>query len=140
MHPETNEPTTTGQSEPASIKPVTIDPTDPNNTLHPSPDELTEETRALVNAVRTRAQVDAKAAGDFSRETYLNTVRQLRETVETNKLFDPEEIEKSFTIVQQEAEKNWNAIVKEVNDFGDRLTQASKAAWDIMTQSNDRPN
>jgi Zn-dependent M32 family carboxypeptidase len=121
------------------IKPVTIDPNDPTNDLSSEPDELTEETRALVNAVRTRAQVDAKSAGDFTRETYLNTVRQLREAVEANKLFDPEQIEQSFNIVQQEAEKNWNAIVKEVNDFGDRLSQASKAAWEIMTKSNDEP-
>ncbi|MEB3213432.1 MAG: hypothetical protein VKL39_18940 [Leptolyngbyaceae bacterium] len=129
MHPEINETQT--------IKPVTIDPNDPANELHSHPDELTEETRALVNAVRTRAQVDAQSAGDFTRETYLNAVRQLREAVEENKLFDPEQVEKSFSIVQQEAERNWNAIVKEVTDFGDRLSQASKAAWDIMTQQKD---
>lgn len=97
-------------------------------------DPLTEETKALVAAVRTRAEVDAQSAGDFTREAYLNTVRQLRETVEQNKLFDPDQIEQSIATAQQEAEKNWNVFVKEVTDFGDRLSEASKAAWDIMTQ------
>lgn len=94
---------------------------------------LKEETKALVDAVRKRAQADAQSAGDFTRDAYLNAVRQLRETVEQNKLFDPEQIERSFEMIQTEAEKNWNSIVKEVTEFGDRLSEAAKAAWDILT-------
>jgi len=100
-------------------------------------EKLKEETKALVEAVRKRAQADAQSAGDFTRDAYLNAVRQLRESVEQNKLFDSEQVERSFEMVQQEAEKNWNAIVKEVTEFGDRLSEAAKAAWDILTQPKD---
>ena len=100
-------------------------------------EELKQETKALVEAVRKRAQSEAQSAGDFTREAYLNAVRQLRETVEQNKLFDPEQVERSFEMIHQEAEKNWNSIVKEVTDFGDRLAEAAKVAWDILTQPKD---
>ena len=98
---------------------------------------MKEETKALVDAVRKRAQADAQSAGDFTRDTYLNAVRQLRETVEQNKLFDPEQVEHSFEEIQHEAEKNWNSIVKEVTDFGDRLSEAAQTAWDILTHPKD---
>lgn len=114
---------------------------------------MQQETQALVDAIRMRAQMDAESAGNFTRETYLNAVRQLRETVEKNKLFDPEQVEQSFASVQQEAEKNWQSVeqsfasaqqeadknwqsvVKDVTEFGDRLSEAAKVAWDIITQS-----
>lgn len=98
-------------------------------------EEIRQETQALIEAIRMRAQMDAESAGNFTRETYLNAVRQLRDTVEKNKLFDPDQIEQSFESVQQEAEKNWQSVVKDVTDFSDRLSEAAKVAWDIMTQS-----
>ncbi len=98
---------------------------------------LKEETKALVEAVRKRAQADAQSAGDFTRDAYLNAVRQLRETVEQNKLFDPEQVERSFEMIQNDAEENWNSIVKEVTEFGDRLSEAAKVAWEILTQPKD---
>lgn len=100
-------------------------------------EELRQETQALIDAIRKRAQMDAESAGDFTRETYLNAVRQLRETVEANKLFDPEQIEKSFEQVQQEAEKNWQSVVNEITDIGDRFSEAAKVAWDIITKSQE---
>lgn len=134
---------TTESNRPDTSAIVEVDPdtnalveTDTETTTEES-ETITQETQALVDAVRKRAQVDAQSAGDFTRETYLNAVRQLRETVEQNRLFDPEQVEKSFEMVYQEAEKNWNSIVNEVTEFGDRLSEAAKTAWDILTQPKD---
>lgn len=104
-------------------------------------DEVRRETKALVEAIRKRAQADAHSAEEFTRDTYLNAVRQVREQIEQNKLFDPERVEDSIVMVQKEAEKNWQAIVDEVTEFGDRLSEAAKAAWDILMQpkSDDEP-
>jgi len=95
--------------------------------------DLKQETKALVDAIKKRAQAEAKGAGDLTRDAYLNAVRQARETIEQNKLFDPERIEYSFWLVQKEAEKNWQSVLDEILMIGDRLADAAKAAWDALT-------
>jgi vacuolar-type H+-ATPase subunit E/Vma4 len=97
-------------------------------------DEIQRETKALIDAITHRAQAEAYAAGEFTRETYLKVVRQAREAVEQNQLFKPDELEKSIDSIQKEAEKNWNALVTEVNELGDRLSEAAKAAWEKLMQ------
>lgn len=97
-------------------------------------DEIQRETKALIDAITHRAQEEARSAGEFTRETYLKVVRQAREAVEQNQLFKPDELEKSIDSMQKEAEKNWNALVTEVNELGDRLSEAAKAAWEQLMQ------
>ncbi len=70
---------------------------------------------------KKRAQAEAKGAGDLTRDAYLNAVRQAREAIEQNKLFDPERLEYSFWLVQKEAERNWQSVLDEVLVIGDRL-------------------
>lgn len=101
-------------------------------------DDLKNETKALIDALKKRAQVEAQSAGTLTREAYLNAVRRARETVEGNQLIERDRIEYSFTLIQKEAEKNWHSVVKEVADLGDRLADAAKAAWDILTTPRSR--
>jgi hypothetical protein len=102
--------------------------------------EVQDETQALIEAIRKKAQVEAQHAGEFTREAYLSAVRRIRESVEESKLFDPEKVEESISTIQKEAEKNWQTIAQEVQDFGDRLAEAAKAAWDIlMPHDKDTP-
>lgn len=103
------------------------------------PDDVRQETQALIEAIKQRAQQEAqtaedlaKSAGDFTRETYLKLVRQAREAVEQNRLIDPDEIQRSAQQLQADAEKNWEALVKEVTDLSDRLSEAAKAAWEKL--------
>lgn len=104
-----------------------------NQNMPNESDEVKNETMALIEAIKRRAQSEAKGAGDLTRDTYLTAVRQAREAIEQNKLFDPDRIEYSFKLLQMDAEKNWEAIVKEVATFGDRLADAAKAAWETLT-------
>lgn len=99
-------------------------------------DQVRQETKALVEALRRRAQSEAQAAGDLTRETYLNAVRQAREAIEQNKLIDPERIEKSFEMLQKEAEKSWHSIVEEIAEIGDRLSEAAKEAWNTLMKTD----
>jgi hypothetical protein len=95
---------------------------------------LDDETRALIDAIKKRAQAEAQSAGTLTREAYLNAVRQARQVIEQNQLvLDPNRLENSFAAIQNEAAKNWDSIVKEVSELGDRLTDAAKAAWDALT-------
>ena len=105
-----------------------------------TPDEIKQETTALIDAIRSKALTEAKEAGELARENYLDTVRRIRQDIEERKLFDPQRIDEAVKYIQKEVEKDWdgvvkewNTVVKEVSSFGDRLNEAAKAAWEILT-------
>ena len=67
-------------------------------------------------------------AGNLTRETYIRTVLQARETVENKKLIDPEELEK-------EAQKHWQSLSKGTSTLGSRLGSATvKGATNLGTR------
>jgi diphthamide synthase (EF-2-diphthine--ammonia ligase) len=94
--------------------------------------EVKNETMALIEAIRTKAQSETLKAGDFTREKYLEAIRSVREEVDRMN-FNPERVEDTFRLMQQEVEKDWEAMVKKVAELGDRLGDAAKAAWDVLT-------
>ena len=96
-------------------------------------EDLKRETMALIDAIKKRAQLETKSATEYTRDAYLNAVKQAREKIEQDKLFDPERISYSIKLIQMDTEKNWESIVKEVSTLGDRLAEAAKAAWDVLT-------
>ena len=101
---------------------------------------LQEETAALMEAIQRRAVQEAQLAGEMTREAYLSTVRQMRETVEQSPLINPTDIETSVGQFQKDAEQNWQLFVNDVTGFGDRLTKAAQAAWDILTEEDHPPH
>lgn len=96
-------------------------------------EQVKRETEELVEVAVRKAQAEATKAGEFARENYLEAIRNIRTELESSQLFDPERIEYSFKLMQMDAEQNWDAIVKEVTDFGERLNEAAAAAWAILT-------
>lgn len=103
-------------------------------------DELQRETMNLIEAIKKKAQSEAQKAGEFTREEYLKAVRTAREEVEKLNLFNKQQIENSVEMMENDAEKNWDQLVKEVTSLGDRLTEAAQTAWDIITTPrSDRP-
>lgn len=127
----------------------------PTNSQPEAADEITEETRALVekampdesdevkehlvglvNAIKKRAQAQSQAAGDMSREAYLQAVRQAKEALDTVGKFTQDSqksIEKAVSTVEEEARSNWESILKETEKIGHRLDKAAAAAWEILT-------
>lgn len=101
--------------------------------------DVKDETAALIEALKRRAQVEAQSAGTLTRETYLSAVRQARETIEQNQLIERARIENAFDMVQNEATKNFESIVAEVQELGDRLQAAAQAAWDVLTAPRPKP-
>ncbi|MCC5639564.1 hypothetical protein LC593_27825 [Nostoc sp. CHAB 5844] len=95
-------------------------------------DEVKHETKALIEALKRRAQAEAESAGTLTRETYLNAVRQARQAIEGEKLIERDRLEHAWVVIQEEAEENWHLLWKEVADFGDRLQSAAKAAWEAF--------
>ena len=96
-------------------------------------DDVKNETKALIDAIKKRAQVEAQSAGTLTRETYLNAVRQARQAIEDNPIIERDRIEHAFEMIQQEAQKNWDSVAKEFQDLGNRLQAAAQAAWDVLT-------
>lgn len=106
-------------------------------TSTPATPTLQSETEALVEAIKRRAQAEVQAAETLTREAYLNAIKQARANIEQTKLIDPDQIEASILHLQQDAERNWNAIAQEIQSFGDRLSEAAKAAWETLTQGSE---
>ncbi|MBS3030629.1 MAG: hypothetical protein HCA25_27325 [Dolichospermum sp. DET50] len=95
-------------------------------------DAVKQETTALLEAIKKRAQAEAETAGTITRETYLNAVRQVREAIERNKLIERDSLEYSWTVIQEELERNWYLLSKDVTDLGERFQNAAKAAWEAF--------
>jgi hypothetical protein len=102
---------------------VTVEPTEED-------DEIKRETQALIAAIRKRAQAEVQSAGDFSRDAYLNAIRQARATVEQSQLvIDPQRLEQTIQTLQNEADKSWHVIVGEIESVGFQLADAARLAW-----------
>ncbi|WP_036477526.1 hypothetical protein [Myxosarcina sp. GI1] len=95
-------------------------------------DAVKDETKALVEAIRMRAQSEIENAQTLTQDAYLNAVRSAREAVEQNELLDPKRIEHSVEIIQRDARENWEKTVEEIYKLGDRLQEAAQAAWDVL--------
>ena len=95
-------------------------------------DQIKAETKALVEAIRKRAQSEIENAQTLTQDAYLNAVRSAREAIEKNKLLDPKRIEHSVEMIQRDAQENWQKTVDEISALGDRLQEAAQAAWDIL--------
>jgi hypothetical protein len=95
-------------------------------------DELKRETKGLIEALRRRAQAEAESAGTLTRETYLKAVRKARETIEKEKIMESDRLEYFWVVFQEEAERNWHLMMKELVDFNTRLQHALKAGWEAF--------
>jgi hypothetical protein len=67
--------------------------------------DLKEETKALIEAIKKRAQSEIQTAQDLTHEGYLSAVRKAREAIEQTQLIDPDRIEHSVQLIQEEAQK-----------------------------------
>ncbi|MEH2360358.1 hypothetical protein [Nostoc sp.] len=99
-------------------------------------DEVKRETKALIEALKRRAE--AESAGTLTRETYLKAVRQARELIEGRKLMERDRLEDSWAVIQDEAERNWHLMMKDVVDFSFRLQKAAIAAWETFNNPYSR--
>ncbi len=101
-------------------------------------DDVKQETKELIEALKRRAQAEAESAGTLTRETYLNAVRRAREAIEGEKLIERDRLERSWTIIQEEAERNWHLLWKDFAELGIRFQDAAKAAWEAFTAPRPR--
>ncbi|WP_375504575.1 hypothetical protein [uncultured Nostoc sp.] len=99
-------------------------------------DEVKRETKALIEALERRSQ--AESAGTLTRETYLKAVRQARELIEGRKVKERDRLEDSLAIIQDEAERNWHLMMKDLVDFSFRLQKAAIAAWETFNHPYSR--
>ncbi|MDZ8227370.1 MULTISPECIES: hypothetical protein [unclassified Nostoc] len=99
-------------------------------------DEVKRETKALIEALERRSQ--AESAGTLTRETYLKAVRQARELIEGRKVKERDRLEDSWAIIQDEAERNWHLMMKDLVDFSFRLQKAAIAAWETFNHPYSR--
>ncbi len=95
-------------------------------------ESIKQATKALVEAIKKRAQSEIKNAQTITRDAYLKAVGHAREAIEQNQLIEPERVEHSVKIIQKEAQENWHKIAQEITDLGQRLQEAAQGAWDVL--------
>lgn len=95
-----------------------------------------QETKQLVEALKSRAQREVQGAQQVTLDTYLGAVRKAKETLQGSQTFDPDKIERSMGLIQADAQKNMASVMEELKEMGDRLgdriTDAAQAAWDTF--------
>ena len=95
-------------------------------------ERIKEATKALVEAIKKRAQSEIENAQTITRDAYLKAVNNAREAIEQNQLIEPEQVEHSVQIMQKEAQENWHKIAQEITDLGQRVREAAQGAWDVL--------
>ena len=95
-------------------------------------ESIKEATKALVEAIKKRAQSEIKNAQTITKEAYLKAVGHAREAIEQKKVIEPERVEKAVKMIQKEAQENWHKIAQEITDLGHRLQEAAQAAWEVL--------
>lgn len=59
-------------------------------------------------------------------------MRQARELIEGRKEKERDRLEDSWAIIQDEAERNWHLMMKDLVDLSFRLQKAAIAAWETF--------
>ncbi|MEB3283156.1 MAG: hypothetical protein VKK42_29970 [Lyngbya sp.] len=103
----------------------------------PSGTQPQKETQALLEAIQNLVKVELQTAAEINRDVYTEAVKNVRERIEQIRLIDKEQIESSFKEFEADAENNFQGIVKDLADLGQRLTQATQAFWDVLTAPRD---
>ncbi|MBN3926871.1 hypothetical protein [Nostoc sp. NMS4] len=58
--------------------------------------------------------------------------------IEGRKLMKRDRLENSWAVIQDEAERNWHLLMKDVVDFSFRLQKAAVAAWETFNNPYSR--
>ena len=102
------------------------------------PEAVKQETMQLVEALTTRAQSELQGAQQVSLDMYLGAVRNATEMLQENRVFDPQKIERSLSMIQADAQKNMESVLDDIKKFGerlgDRVDAAAKAAWETFNR------
>ncbi|MGB3267602.1 MAG: hypothetical protein WBA89_27035 [Microcoleus sp.] len=70
-------------------------------------DETIAETAALFEAIKKRATAEFQAAGELTREAYLNAVNKASSAIDENKSTAKERMTEAVSLIKKESEKNW---------------------------------
>ncbi|MGL5062369.1 MAG: hypothetical protein ACRC62_20520 [Microcoleus sp.] len=73
-------------------------------------EETVKETAALFDAIKKRATAEMQAAGEITREAYLNAVKKAQAAFAQNKSIAQDRMQSAVGLVQKEGEKNWLVI------------------------------
>jgi hypothetical protein len=92
-------------------------------------DEIRRETKALIAAIRNRAQAEMQTAGHLSREAYLRAVRRTRESIEQAPTFNPNALDINWQEAQRIAEKSFLVMSAEAEAMTVRVANLAKDAW-----------
>jgi sugar-specific transcriptional regulator TrmB len=112
MSTEVTPPTDSETETTATDEIITLNSTE--NSTENEVTQVTEATKALVEALKRLA------------ETKIQSVSSLPKEVSTN-------IEQTVKELQTNADKSWQSVVQHLGDIDERVMKALKAAWEILS-------
>lgn len=102
-------------------------------------DEVQYHAMALIEAIKKRAETQMQATGDMTRENYISAMRQAQSTLETTGSFFTEQrhtLATTLSQIEDQANKNWETLISDVQKVGNRIDRAINAAWQVLTESD----
>jgi hypothetical protein len=96
------------------------------------PDEVKDALKQLIEAVKRRATVEAKSAGNVTKEAYLAALAKTRQLMAERNIdlpIDRERIDKSIGLLEVEARKNWQVAVTEAKHIGNKIGKLARKTW-----------
>ncbi|MGC9524628.1 MAG: hypothetical protein ACP5D7_03725 [Limnospira sp.] len=119
------------QNQETSLVPQ--EPATSSDEKSPKFEDIQKETQELMDAIRRLALSEMEAAGEFSQEAYIRSVRNARDTIERFQGVTREQMEKSVQTIESQAEKNWSGVLEEIQEWSHRIVKATQAFFDVLS-------
>ena len=135
----TNEPSTKNpDSQDSSIVPISEETkTLVEQKMTDESDEIKQKMGELIELIKKRAESELDQIGELSREEYIRVINQAKETLKKTEDFFGEQqqsLEAKLQELGDEANKNWESFLKDVEKMGNRIDKAVNAAWKALTE------
>ncbi|PSN17058.1 hypothetical protein C7271_19705 [filamentous cyanobacterium CCP5] len=103
-------------------------------------DQVKQKFGELVEAIKQQATQEVESAESMSKEAYVEAVEQAQATLKRAQDFfyqQEQTLETNVNQVRDEATQQWEKIVADMQDMGNRVERAVNAAWTILTEPTD---
>lgn len=100
-------------------------------------DEVKQKFAELIEAIKRQAANEAEAAGEMTRESYLQAVARAKATLNTAQGFFLEQeqaLQRNMDEFRDEATQRWEEMMRELEKVSNRFERAVETAWTILTE------
>ncbi len=101
------------------------------------PDEIKQKMGELVELIKKQAESELEAAEATTREAYINAIANAKTTLKQTETFFAEQeqtLQQKIQELNSQADREWESLVADVKNMGNRIDNAINAAWKALTE------